>query len=78
MSTIHAQLVVMMSGLTPASEVYHAVSSPAPGLLRELRTIRRDSMDDRSAASFIGGIETMDGLRVGQPSHNIHVTSAVS
>jgi len=40
----------MMSGLTLAFEVYHAVSSPAPGLLRELRTI---SMDDRSATSCI-------------------------
>jgi hypothetical protein len=39
MSTIYAQLVAMMADLTPASEVYHAVSSPTSSL-RELRKIR--------------------------------------
>jgi hypothetical protein len=34
--------------------IYHTVFSPAPGVLRELITILRVSMDDRSAASCIG------------------------
>ena len=33
---IHVQLVTLLAGLTLACEVYHAVSSPAFGLLREL------------------------------------------
>jgi len=37
MSTIHAQLATLVAVLTPACEVYYAVSSPASGLLRKLR-----------------------------------------
>src|SRR5208282_4925613 len=32
MATIHAQLATLIAVLTPACEVYHAVSSPASGL----------------------------------------------